>query len=59
MGANPTQALAVTIFLLAFVVIAIAMTAGGNVLIFVVGFGLLAASAMLFRLIKPWEEHES
>lgn len=59
MGANPTQALAFSIFLLAFTVIAGGMAAGGSVVLLLAGFGLLAASAALFLKAKPWEHRES
>jgi hypothetical protein len=58
MGANSTQALGVTLFLIAFVFIAASMAAGG-VLLLVVGLALLLGSAAAFLKAKPWEHRES
>ena len=56
MGANPTQAVGVTLFLLAFVMLAGAMAGGGILLI--AGFlALLGVSIAAFLKCKPWE-HE-
>jgi hypothetical protein len=58
MGANPTQAQAVALFLLAFVLIAAGFAAGGNVMYIVGGVALLAVSSALFMKCKPWEHRE-
>jgi uncharacterized membrane protein len=57
MGANSTQAVGVSAFLIAFTLIA-AGIAGGGILISLVGVVLLAVSLGLFRKAKPWEEAE-
>jgi uncharacterized membrane protein len=57
MGANSTQAVGVTAFLIAFTLIA-AGTAGGGIILSLVGVVLLAVSLGLFRKAKPWEEAE-
>lgn len=59
MGANSTQALAITLFLAAFVFIAAAMMSGGGAILILIGIGGLAASCMLFLKAKPWEEQEN
>ncbi len=57
MGANPTQALAITLFLLAFAFLAGAFAGGGIILI--LGFLLcLGSSIALFLKCKPWEHTE-
>jgi hypothetical protein len=57
MGANPTQALGVLLFLVAFTLLAGALAGGG--IIYAIGFLiLLAASIAMFLKSKPWE-HES
>lgn len=58
MGANPTQAQATTLFLVAFVCIAGSFAANLNWLLMIVGLALLAASALLFLKCKPWEHRE-
>jgi hypothetical protein len=57
MGANTTQAVGVSAFLIAFTLIA-AGIAGGGILVSLVGLVLLAASLGIFRKAKPWEEAE-
>jgi uncharacterized membrane protein len=57
MGANTTQAAAVTAFLAAFTLIC-AGIAGGGVLVSLVGVVILAVSLGMFRKAKPWEEAE-
>jgi hypothetical protein len=59
MGANSTQALGVTLFLIAFVIIAAAMAAGGSILLLVTGLAVLMGSAAVFMKAKPWENRES
>jgi hypothetical protein len=58
MGANPTQAQAVLLFFLAFVLIAAGLAAGMNFLYILLGVALLAASCGLFLKCKPWEHRE-
>jgi len=58
MGANPTQAQAVTLFLVAFTCIAGSFAADLNWLLMIVGLALLSASAALFLKCKPWENKE-
>lgn len=58
MGANPTQAQAVALFLLAFTLIAAGLAEDINYLYVVIGLALLAASAGLFVKCKPWEHKE-
>ena len=58
MGANPTQAQAVALFLLAFTLIAAGLAADINYLYVLIGLALLAASIALFLKCKPWENAE-
>ncbi|MEO8657693.1 MAG: hypothetical protein ABI693_04445 [Bryobacteraceae bacterium] len=58
MGANPTQAAAVLLFLVAFVLVAMSLFSGGSILWLVLGAVVLAGSIMLFLKCKPWEEAE-
>ena len=58
MGANPTQAQGLALFLLAFVLIAAGLAAGGSILYILIGLALLAASCGLFLKCKPWEHRE-
>ena len=54
MGANPTQALGITLFLIAFVLLAGAMAGGG--ILYLIGFRvLLGISIAVFMKCKPWE----
>jgi uncharacterized membrane protein len=57
MGANTTQAVGVSTFLIAFTLISAGM-AGGGILVSLVGLVLLAVSLGVFRKAKPWEEAE-
>jgi hypothetical protein len=57
MGANSTQAVAVVLSLLGFVLLAGAM-AGGGILSIVGAIALLGASAFFFMKCKPWEHQE-
>ncbi len=56
MGANPTQAQGVLLFLVAFTLIAAGLAADIGYLYLVLGFGVLAASVARFLKCKPWEE---
>jgi hypothetical protein len=57
MGANSTQAAAITAFLAAFVLIAAGL-AGEGIVFDLLGLVLLAVSAGLFMKCKPWEHAE-
>jgi hypothetical protein len=57
MGANPTQAIGITLFLIAFVLLAGALAGGGILL--VLGFLIaLGASIAMFMKCKPWEHQK-
>jgi hypothetical protein len=57
-GANPTQALAFAVFLIAFVLLAVSFATGGNI-VAILGFvAALGASVALFLKCKPWEHLE-
>lgn len=58
MGANPTQAVGVTIFLLAFTALAGAIYAG-SFLLYLVAVAFLAGSIAIFRKVKPLEQAEN
>jgi hypothetical protein len=58
MGANPTQAQGLVLFLVAFVLIAGALAAGGSLLYGIAGIALLCISVVLFLKCKPWESRE-
>jgi hypothetical protein len=58
MGANPTQALGVVLFLIAFTLIAIGLAADISVIAILGGVVALAASIGLFLKCKPWEYRE-
>ena len=57
MGANSTQAIGLTAFLVAFTLIAAGIAAGG-ILVSLVGVVLLAVSFGVFRKARPWEQAE-
>jgi hypothetical protein len=56
MGANPTQAQAFALFLLAFTLIAAGFALDVSYLLVLIGLAALGASIMLFLKCKPWEE---
>lgn len=58
MGANPTQAQGVVLFLVAFTFIAGGLAADVNWLLMIVGLALLGVSIALFLKCKPWEQQE-
>ena len=58
MGANPTQALGVALFLLSVVLFAAGLAAGGNVVLIIAAVASLAASCGAFLKAKPWEHQE-
>ena len=55
MGANPTQGVAIAIFLIGFTVLAGGF-AGGGVLLDMVGVVLIGVASFLFLKCKRWEE---
>ena len=58
MGANPTQAKGVVLFLVAFTLIAVGLAADFSIVALVAGIALLAAAIALFVKCKPWEYTE-
>jgi hypothetical protein len=58
MGANPTQAQGLILFLIAFVFIAGGLAANIGFLYIAVGLVLLGVSVALFMKCKPWEHNE-
>ena len=59
MGANSTQAVGVTAFLLGFTALSGAFYKGGSILLFLVAAALLAGSVGAFRKCKPLENAEN
>ena len=57
MGANSSQAIALTAFLVAFVLICVGLADGG-IIFDLLGLVLLAVSAGLFMKCKPLEQRE-
>jgi hypothetical protein len=57
MGANPTQAVGVALFLIAFVMLAGAL-AGGGILLAIGFVVLLGISIAMFLKCKPWEHQK-
>lgn len=55
MGANATQGVAISMFLIGFTVLAGGF-AGGGILLDLLGVALLAVSAFFFLKCKPWEQ---
>lgn len=58
MGANPTQAVGVTAFLLAFTALSGAIY-GGKIVLYLAAVALLAGSVVAFRKCKPLENSEN
>jgi hypothetical protein len=58
MGANPTQAQGVVLFLIAFTLIAAGFAADVSMILLIVGVAALAGSVFLFLKCKPWEHVE-
>ncbi len=58
MGANPTQASGVGLFLVAFTLIALGLAADISYIALLLGLALLAAATALFVKCKPWEHRE-
>ena len=57
MGANTTQAAAITAFLAGLTVLCGGL-AGGGILLVLIGLVLVAVSCGLFLKAKPWEQAE-
>jgi len=55
MGANPTQALALLVFLTGAILFAAAIFVGGSVLLLLLALVAIAASVALFLKAKPLE----
>ena len=58
MGANPTQAQGVLLFIVAFTLIAAGLAANINYIAVLVGIAVLGGSVGLFLKCKPWEHSE-
>jgi hypothetical protein len=58
MGANPTQAQGIALFLVAFTLIAAGLAADVSLIALLLGLAVLAASIALFVKCKPWEHDE-
>ncbi len=58
MGANPTQAQGILLFLIAFVLIAAGLASGGSFVPIMAGLAALGVSCVLFLKCKPWEHKE-
>jgi hypothetical protein len=58
MGANPTQAQAVALFLVAFTLIAVGLAADVSLISLLLGLAFLVGSIALFLKCKPWEHGE-
>lgn len=58
MGANPTQAVGISAFLLGFTAIA-GGAYGGKIILYLLGIALLAVSVAVFRKAKPLENLEN
>lgn len=57
MGANPTQAVAILFFLVAFTLLAGAF-AGGGIMLLLGAVVVLGISSYFFLKAKPWENQE-
>jgi hypothetical protein len=58
MGANPTQAQALVLFLIAFTLIAAGLAGDISFVPLLAGIAVLAGSVALFVKCKPWEHRE-
>lgn len=58
MGANPTQAQAIVLFLAAFTLMSVGIAREFSLVFFVPGLICLAASIVMFRKCRPWEQTE-
>ncbi len=59
MGANPTQALGLAVFLISFVIISVGLALGGSLLLILLGIVMLGVSLGILLKAKPWEHLES
>jgi len=55
MGANPTQALAIVLFLAAAVIFSAGLYVGTSVILLLLGLVIFIASVAVFRKAKPLE----
>jgi hypothetical protein len=58
MGANPTQAQGIVLFLIAFTLISVGLAADISWIAVILGLAILAGSVALFLKCKPWEHRE-
>ena len=58
MGANPTQAYGLMLFIIGFVLIAGGFAAGSNFMYILVGLAVLASGCGLLMKVKPLEQRE-
>jgi hypothetical protein len=58
MGANPTQATGLVVFIIAFLLMAAGMYFGGSVMLVIGGLAVLGGACALFLKCKPWEHQE-
>ncbi len=56
MGANPTQAQALVLFLVAFTLICVGLAGMATMISIVLGLICLALAIMRFLKCKPWEQ---
>jgi len=59
MGANPTQALGVLLFIVAMLLLAGGLAAGGSALLLAGALIAFAFACVVFQRCKPWEHGES
>lgn len=59
MGANPTQAQALLLFMVGFTLAAAGFgLLAGNILLVIIGLALMGLSIAIFLKCKPWEQRE-
>jgi hypothetical protein len=58
MGANPTQARALLLFMIGFTLAAAGLGLAGSVVLALIGLVLIAGSIVMFVKCKPWEQQE-
>jgi hypothetical protein len=58
MGANPTQARAVCLCFVGFILISAGLAANFSVIALAAGFVMLGVATALFLKCKPWEHNE-
>lgn len=59
MGANPTQAQGIVLFLVAFTLISIGLAQAYGVVFLILGVIALGLSCTLFLKCKPWETKDN